>query len=323
MIELKPIFEGTREYEEIERKIKELFKREIYLPLLREIGETSRAIQNARSYLVTALNTGRVTYSSGRFSGKFNAGISKELRALGAKFDRIHGVYKISERTLPMDIRGVISASHARFQEKIEKIDQKLAQILPDELASKLKVEAIFDQTIYKTEKAFQKSVQDIAVSPLLTETARERIAQKWAENMNLWIQDFTKTEILALRKSVQESVFSGNRYESLVKAIQTSYAVTENKAKFLARQETSLLVAKLKQTRYQEAGIDYYKWGCVSGTKNHPVRPAHKRLDGKIFRWDTGAIVSEPGEPERRCNPKQDYNCRCFARPLVGYKGK
>lgn len=324
IIELKPIKETTEDYEAIEKRIKELFRKLIYLPLLKEFGEPKRMLANAidgKDALLYALHTGRVTFNRGTFSGKFNASISKELKRLGAKWDRTQGSWKLPLASLPQEYRSAIAASEIKFQEKIAGIDRKLAQILPEEIAGQFKGSDLFDRTLWKTDRNFAASVKGITVAPQLTLEARKRIAEEWEKNLQLYIQDFTSKEILELRANMKKSVFSGNRFESAVKAIQDSYGVSANKAKFLARQETSLLMTKFKQTRYEDAGVKEYRWGTVTGSKLHPVRPAHKRLDGKIFRWDDPPIVTEAGEPIRRCNPGQDYNCRCFARPIVRFK--
>ncbi len=108
-----------------------------------------------------------------------------------------------------------------------------------------------------------------------------------------------------------------GYRYETLVAEIQKSYGISQRKAKFLARQETSLLMSKFKQVRYQEAGSNEYIWDCVAGSSAHPVRHFHLLNRGKIFRWDTGAPINANGD---RKNPGQDYNCRCFAKPIIRF---
>ena len=164
-------------------------------------------------------------------------------------------------------------------------------------------------------------SIKNITVGPQLTKEQAARIADEWQTNMKLWVKDFTEKEILKLRKDVKSSVFTGNRYESMVSKIQKSYGVSANKAKFLARQETSLLMTKFKETRYKDVGVNEYEWRCVAGSKNHPVRPAHKKLEGLRFSWDNPPITTAPGEPVRRNNPGQDYNCRCFAKPIVRFK--
>ena len=133
---------------------------------------------------------------------------------------------------------------------------------------------------------------------------------------MQLWVKDFTEKEITSLRGKVRETYFKGNRYESLIKTIKDSYNVTENKAKFLARQETNLLMTKYTYGRYQEAGVNEYKWKAVIGTPNHPTRPMHKELSdrsarGEIFRFDNPPIDDPNGS---RHNPKENYNCRCVS---------
>lgn len=327
IIELKAIKETTEDYETVEKRIKELLKREIYIPLLRELKIPNKTLKNAREEedaLIDAIHRGQITFSKGVFSGRFSAQVSKELKRLGAQWDRKTGTFRILQSSLSLNIRIAVSTSEFRFKEKLSEIDRKLAQIVPEELAGKLKVADAFDRTLWKVEKDFQSSVKNITVAPQLTDKERARVAAEWQDNMHLWIKDFAEKEIIELRKSMQESVFTGNRYGSMVKTIQESYGVSANKAKFLARQETSLLMAKYKQVRYQESGIDEYHWYHVAGSPNHPVRPIHKALGDalvsgkkKVYRFSDPPIVDKDGQ---RKNPGQDYNCRCTARPIIRF---
>ena len=324
-IDLKPIRETRDDYDEIEKKIKRLFLKEIYAPLMREFQQPLKKLQNSRDSLLSAINSGRLTYSRGKFSGKLNATLSGELRAIGAKWDRTQKCYSISLDKLPLDVRNVISSSASKFEQKIAKIDTHLAAIVPEELASKLQLSRLFDRSIWKVEKEFQQSVKNITVAPQFTEARRKALSEDWQKNMELWIKDFTQKEIEELRKNLRRSIFAKNRYGSAIKSIQESYGVSERKAKFLARQETALAMTTYKYARYQEAGVNEYKWKAVVGTPSHPTRPQHKKLSeasmkGKIFRFDDPPITTEPGEPQRRNNPGQDYNCRCTAIPIVRF---
>lgn len=330
VVVLPAIKETTQDYEALEKAIRDFFKKEIYLPILREFDDRAKAtLSNAKvPGLREALLLGRVTFHRGVFSGKFNSEISRDLQELGAKFSRSKGVWYLPASELPVDVRSAVAASEQRFQEKLDRIDKKLGDVLADELAGrgiskKLKTAHFFDRALWKVEKQFQANVRNITIAPNLTPEQRKRIAAEWGENMQLWIKDFTEKEIKDLRVQMAGTIFSGNRYGSAVMAIQDSYGVTQKKAKFLARQETSLLMTKFKQTRYQAAGVEYYRWGCVAGSPHHPVRPWHRKLEGKVFKWSEPPNTAEPGTAPRYCNPGQDYNCRCFARPLVGYKPK
>jgi SPP1 gp7 family putative phage head morphogenesis protein len=332
---LRPIKDDPALFDKIEKRIKEVFRGEIYLPLLKEFKISKRIadrlkIKNASDMrLIEALADGLITYSEGAFRGQFDARTSKELRKIGAKWDRKTSTYRLAETELPSDVRYAISATEVAFRDKLKKIDDKLAKILPEEIAEKIKTADIFDQTLWKADQDFQKTLANITVPPQLTKERRAKIADEWQNNMDLWIKNFTEKEIKELRKTVMDSIFAGNRYESLVKGIQSSYNVTTRKAKFLARQETNLLLAKFKESRYTDAGVHEYIWGCVhmpkdKSPKEHVpgnVRYMHGLLEGKKFRWDDPPITTNPGEPVRRNNPGQDYNCRCFARPIVRFK--
>jgi SPP1 gp7 family putative phage head morphogenesis protein len=320
MVILPPIKESTRDYDKLEKRIKLAFREIIYMPLMESIKFPFTPIKNADDPLYEALKSGKLIYDGKAFRGKFSAETSKALRSIGAQWDRKTKSYKIRKAMLPMEIRSVVSAGQIEFEKQLEAIDQRLSKILPEKIADSLTFSDIFDQTLWKVDEEFRKTLKGIIVPPKLTAETRKRIAEEWQTNMRLWIKNFTEEEIVKLRTKVKASAFKGNRYESLIKSIQSSYGVSSRKARFLARQETSLLMAKFKESRYTESGIHEYVWGCVVGSPNHPVRPAHKRLEGKTFRFDNPPITTEPGEPVRRNNPGEDYNCRCFSRPIVKF---
>lgn len=317
---LAPIKETLDDFDECEEKIRQLFRREIYYPILRDLSVNQSTLKNSKNDLLEALRTGRVTYNHGKFSGRFSSTVSKELKSLGARWDRKQGTWNIPQSKLPLDVRMAISVSTARFERTVSKIDRTLSKILPAEIADKLHVSKIFDTTLWKTDRDVKATLKSVSIPPDLTKKRVQDIADDWENNLKLYIKKFSEEEIASLRKKVKESVFAGNRYGSLVKTIQRSYEVSENKARFLARQETGLLMAKFKASRYKESGIDEYQWACVAGSKNHPVRPWHKALENKIFRWDDPPVTTKPGEAQRRNNPGEDYNCRCYPIPIVRF---
>lgn len=318
--ELKPIKETAADFDEVETQLRRIFRDEIYLPLMKELGAHGMSLQNAKdTALEAAIKSGRVTFRRGRFSGKFSSTIAKEIRSLGGVFE--HGTYRLPLSSVPDTVRRAIDASEIAFKTKMEAMDRKLSQILPAEIAGSVKVSSFFDTAIWRTNKKFEANVKGITIAPKLTSSTRKKIATEWENNTKLYVRDFTREQTEKLRAQMKKLVFAGKRYEDAAKVIQKSYAVSENKAKFLARQETNLLMSTFTQTRYAEAGVHEYKWGCVAGSKNHPVRPSHKILEGKIYRWDNPPRTTPLGQPARYCNPGEDYGCRCFARPIVRFK--
>lgn len=330
---LPPLHSDPEDFLELERKLKRHFREKIYLPLMVELQLPRKLIQNAadNNPLFDALFSGRISFYRGTFSGRLSAEITKELRKIGAKFNRKEGTYKLHWSELPIDVKNVVAASEIAFTKKIEKIDRKLAEIVPEQLSKSFKSYEFFDKTLWKADKSFRKNVENVTDTPKLTSFQAKAISEGWSNNMDLWIRGWTEKEIKSLRANIQKSVMEGNRWGSLVETIQESYGVSQNKAKFLARQETRLMVETYRQARYEEAGLDEYIWRCVKRPHDSPppaphipgnVRYAHAILDGTTQRMSQPPIATNPGEPIERANPGITYNCRCFMQ-IVARKRK
>jgi SPP1 gp7 family putative phage head morphogenesis protein len=59
-------------------------------------------------------------------------------------------------------------------------------------------------------------------------------------------------------------------------------------------------------------SGIKRYIWRTQ---RDGRVRPMHAALDGATQRWSKPPIIRSDGT---RGNPGDDYNCRCWAEPVV-----
>ena len=174
-----------------------------------------------------------------------------------------------------------------------------------------------FDKSIESTlddlEKQFKSTTIDLSVPMTLSPMIEERLKVEYTENMDLYIQQWQEEAIERLRRQIEANSAEGFRSERMASIIQAEYGVSQNKAKFLARQETSLLVSKYRQSRYQEAGISRYRW---STSHDERVRHDHKLLAGQVFSWDSPPVVDLA--TGRRAHPGEDFNCRCIAVPIV-----
>ena len=315
---LRGLPETSEDYKELERELIRIFTKEIYAPILGILRELNITIKNQSDDLHTAILKNKIYYSRGGFHGRFSAKISKELKGLGAKWDNKTKSWRIPLAKLPITLRSTISVSVARFDEKLKAIDEKLAKVNPKEVTDKVRIQKILDHTIFRTEKDFQKQIDNITVVPQVSAQTRAFVAKTYTDNLELYVTKFTEEEIAKLRKMTEENVFKGNRYDTLAKEIKESFNVTENKAKFLARQESMLMLTAYKQARYEQAGSESYIWQCVVGSPKHPVRPMHKIHDRKEYRWDAPPVIDEKGN---RGHPGTAYNCRCVSRPVIRFK--
>lgn len=341
IIEINDIKQSKDEYQELEETIVKIITKELYLPLLEEFSLNKRALKNSLNDLVSAIMSGQINYYRGKFIGKWDSTTSRELRKLGAIWDRKQAAFKLPMDKIPMPLKNAIAQSQAYFEKKMEKVDKKLATILPKEIAEKIEFNKLFDSTIFKASSSFKKQMKSLVIEPKLTKERAEYIRQQYTENIKISIQDFLDSEIKKLREKMKESAFKGLRAESMVDHIRDSYQVTQSKAKLIARQETNHVIGIYKEAKYKDLGIKYYAWRSVTGTVDHPVRPRHQQLNdlsskglallekgkhtledlnkmGLIFRFDDPPIVSEPGQKVRKANPSFDFFCRCHARLLL-----
>lgn len=317
---LKPIRQSPEDYEPLEKLIADVFKKYIFAPLVKEIPFTTQkeVFQNEKKTLVIdALERGQISFNEGVFSGKFNIGITKQLRELGATWDKSTKTYRILKSKLPNDIVQAVAVSNSKFERVVDNINAKLSSILPEQVAENFKGSSFLDSTLFRKQKSVNDTLDGITVSPKLSPEARKMVADEYNLNLKKYIKDWTEEEIITLRKKITEQVIKGVRYEEMIDLIKSRYGVSQSKAKFLARQETSLMTAKFTEARYKDVGVKKYIWKTVIGSPRHPVRAMHKKLDGKIFSFDDPPVTDENGN---RNNPGEDYNCRCLAIPIVEF---
>jgi len=261
--------------------------------------------------LIEAIKRGKVQYSDGKFTGSFNSKISKNIIEFGGKYK--NKAWHIPQRKLHPEVLHAIAQANIKFQAIHAAIIKKLENINLDEKLKTLKFNPTYEKNIDDLDVQFYNTLKGISLDEVLTPTAKEKIAENYSENLKLYIKTFTEDQIIKLRKEVQENAYAGYRAKNLVKVIQARYEVTKSKAKFLARQETALLVSQYREQRYKEAGINEYTWRTG---KDDRVRDDHKELDGKIFRWDSPPVVNR--KTGRRAHPGEDYGCRCLALPVI-----
>jgi len=87
-----------------------------------------------------------------------------------------------------------------------------------------------------------------------------------------------------------------------------------ETRAKLIARDQITKLNGNINETRQKSLGVRKYKW---RDSGDNRVRESHK-LDGEIFFWDKNKSESGKTKPRGSLNPGEDFQCRCYAEPVI-----
>lgn len=289
----------------------------IYKPLLDLLTIPDVRANSPVDVLVRAFEQGKIYYENGFIYGVFNASISKTITELGGKFNKVKKAFKFDLTRLPAQVKAAMAKGKMAEQESVQKVKQKAIEMSFDNL-NVHDINAIAGRTLDDLHEQFKKvTPEDLGVPVEMSEERQEAIKQDYISNVNLRIKDYADGAIERLRYRVVQEVGRGTRADSLKDILKAEYGMSSNHVKFIARQETSLFVARFRQVRYEEAGINQYRWSTSSDER---VRPDHRVLDNKIFSWDAPPISNRiTGD---RNNPGQDYGCRCVALPIVKVAG-
>lgn len=322
---LKPLRLKDEFYADIERELQEYFYRLIYEPLYEdvkeEIGKDWLEVYNAKvnedlqGHLLKRLVTGRIQYIDNRFYGDFDSKSTRAIKELGGKYDVRTKSFYLADKKLTDNIRIAIGTAYSKFEKTHNRIIKRL-----DELEAGIKRGDLFvfnpkqaiSSSVSKMNKEMNKTLAPLTVSPEISGSLQDFIMEKYGNDLTKYIKDWNIQSIQRLRQRVSTNAFSGYRASSLVEEIIADYGVSQRKAKFLARQETSLILATFRQGRYKDAGIERYEWQTSNDQR---VRDIHKQLNHKIFTWDNPPIIDEYGH---RGNPGEAFGCRCIAVPIL-----
>ena len=287
----------------------------IYKPMFKILS--IKAV-NDKNPIIEALDKGDIFYTDGGFKArsKFSNKVSLALLKLGAKYNRWEKSYKIAIEDIPKEIWEAIKQNIQDTQAKLSHINNFLADVelnldqIIDTIIFNKQVETILDDVGNQVER----NVKHInVIEPELSEEQTKEIAKNYTYNMQFYIKKWAKDKIPEMRQKVQQAILDGYRRDEVQRMLQVEYGIAERKAKFLAYNETAIMLAELKKVMYQEMGFTHFMW--ITNLDNRE-RPLHRELHGRIFRFDNPPVIDE--RTGQTGLPGETYNCRCQIRPIM-----
>lgn len=290
----------------------------IYKPMFEILGiKPQLKARNDDNIIIDALNRGDIFYVENGFKAKdkFTNAQSKELIKLGAKWDKWEKVWKIERDNIPYSVRVALSQSQIQAENKIKLLNDYLAEIqrnMPDIIDSWIFNEEVIT-ILDDAGREIKKTVKRInVIEPELTQEDKERIAEAYTNAIKTYaIKDFDDKKIPQMREKIAEIVLNGYRLDKVEEYLQKELGIMQRKAEFLARNETTILLAEVKKASYQAMGFDKFIWKCIGDNR---TRDLHRHLNNTTWSYDNPPIIDE--RTGQRGLPGQTYNCRCTAIP-------
>lgn len=309
---LKPIRDRLSYSKQLEQLLSYDIYQLIYKPLIDLLSGVKK--ENASiAVLVQAFLSRKIYYDNGFVYGVFSSRISKSLRDYGADYNKTKKAFKIELAKFPQDIRSAVSRGSMVEQQAVDQMRKKLQELSIQSITIPGTTD-ISKGTLSDLHEQFDKvTPSDLEIPIQMHQVQEEQLRKDYTDNIHLEINGLAQDAIQDLRYKVEEAIGQGVRAEKLKDILVSQHGVTANRAKFIARQETSLFVAKYRRVRYEDAGLNKYQW---STSNDSHVRHDHKELNGQIFSWDDPPITNK--STGARNNPGEDFGCRCIALPVV-----
>ncbi len=295
---------------EVEKVINEYYLFLIFRPLQYIMRDVCMEIINGKDPLITAIKSGKIRYENGEFTGSYDSNLTKRFKSIGAKYDGRSKSWKIEY--LPPEISFAVTEAKSKFIDASQRMISALDAAAVKNIAAPVNFTPAFTKILQDIEKTLDFTTKSITIKPKVNKEMLETLARDWSNNLDLYVRGWAGEAIRDMRETVLQKAFSGYRAEAMEEGLQRVYGVSKSKAKFLARQETSLLMSKYTAQRYRQAGITRYKW---STSHDERVRDRHRELNGKVFYFSDPPPSGDKGEPGK---PGEPFGCRCIAIPIV-----
>lgn len=285
----------------------------IYKPMFEILNIKPIVAKNSLNVITEALRDEKITYYDGIFraKGKFTNAQSVQLQKWGAVWDRREKGYRLPEDRLPDELRVTIAEMRINAENQIKLLQEYIRQVeanmpyIVESMVFDNEIKTILDDAGNEV----KKNIRTLnIIEPELSEQQKNEIAKAYTNNMRDYIiKDFANERIPEMRAKIQELVLQGYRQDKIQELLQKEYGFMARKAKFLAQNETTIMLAEYKKVTYKEMGFDKFIWRTITDGRE---RELHKALNGTVWRYDNPPVIDE--RTGQRGLPGQTYNCRC-----------
>ena len=291
----------------------------IYKPMFEILAIRPVIAKNSMNVIIEALRVGKLMYVDGGFKAKdkFTNAQSTQLVKWGAKWDRVQKMYRIPVDMLPETLRIYLAEAQINNELKINQI-QEFLRLVEENMPYIVESMVFDDEVITILDDAgneVKKNVKKIAViEPELSAQQKAEIARTYTENVRGYvIKDFAEERIPEMRRKIQELVLQGYRMDKVQELLQKEYGFMAKKAKFLAQNETTIMLSEYKKVTYPQMGFNKFIWKTIMDGKE---RPLHKALNNTVWSYDDPPIIDE--RTGQKGLPGATYNCRCEQVPFA-----
>lgn len=280
----------------------------------------SNEVLNDNNVLFEALKSGAIYYQNEAFyskTGRFSNRIALELEKIGARYSKYGRCYRIAQNKLSNKLLWIIETTNAKTYSNVLAIKQVMDNFIGniEELVKNIKLVDLAEQMILDVEKRAYENMRTNKIeiiTPKMSDFRAREFAKNYIDTLRFDIKNILPEEVVKMREVVGQMAINGESRITIQRYIENKFKVSQKKAKFLTRNETSIAVTEYLSATYQENGSEEFKW---IANLDERVRDEHRELNGTIWRYDNPPIIDK--RTGTRGLPGEFYNCRCSFIPI------
>ena len=172
------------------------------------------------------------------------------------------------------------------------------------------------DRLNQNNSRKFQRQMRSVGLNVFGDSPAVENIlSASIADNTRL-IKSIPDQYLTNVESIVFSNMRAGLRPSAITQQLSDQFGITQNRAKLIARDQTSKANGELSKQRQIDTGFEFFKWETAKDVR---VRDPHAKLAKQdigfgpgVYRWDKPP-KNDKGET---IIPGQEVQCRCVAIP-------
>lgn len=263
-------------------------------------------VSRSASALEKALADGSVVYRQGKFTGKFTAAISKELKTMGATFQSTFSGWSIPITLVPNKISNLAYKAQELKGRWISVLQAEVKKAVTSPIAAAV-LPLIYLGLVSKVSKEIEQTTERAV--PIV-----QKDPAPFTMSIQEAIKGFTDSEQKVINGLLDKATKEDWEISKLESALMGRVGIGKDRAKFIAKQGMAIAATDLKAKIYPEIGLPKYRWQTQ---RDGRVRSDHAILDGEIFDWSNPPLVNS--STGMHAHPGQDWRCRCAAVPVEG----
>lgn len=198
-----------------------------------------------------------------------------------------------------------------QLQHVLGELDTRLAQTIVHAAAVRIAYAAVRRAHLYvalelqRQARAWGLAVQPVRRDPRISRAITERVQ----ETVQL-IKSIPAKHSARVQRAILRGIREGKMTETVAAEVKEIGNISLRRARIIARDQIAKGVSAMTEAQHRALGLTKFRWITANDER---VRPAHRRLHGKVFLWAEGA--PEHIEPARF--PGRAILCRCQAVPV------